>query len=104
MLNRKSRHSQEGPWYGIFFPLNISHNKKHKDEIIIRSVTTVSGGMFFNAVFVAINEAAQKNKLQPGPALQAAVLFVVELLYPFTYTIKMHEGISDAFIKPNHIL
>jgi hypothetical protein len=62
MLNKKSRHSQEGPWYGIFFPLNTSHNRKHKDEMIIRRVTTVSGGMYFNAVFVAINEAAQKKQ------------------------------------------
>ena len=30
--------------------------------MIIRRVTTVSGGMFFNAVFVAINEAAQKKQ------------------------------------------
>ena len=62
MLNKKSRHSQEGPWYGIFFPLNISHTRKQKDEINIRRVTTVSGGILSNAVLVAINEAAQKKQ------------------------------------------
>jgi len=105
-LSRKRRPSHDQPWKGIFFPLTRSQIKKQKDETNSRRVTTVKGGMLFNAVLVAMNDAAQKKQAVISANLALTGTFVVCITCTPLSTMQQieqsdsnaltHQGILDS--------